>query len=293
MAYPLRIGIRAHDFGKLPADELARRIAAKGLSSVQLALNKAIDGLDLKPGDLTPGLAHHVGSAFAANGLQIAVLGCYINLSHPDPAAKAPLLAYFKNHLRYASAFGAAAGNIVGTETGSLNPDWSPHPGNPTEEAYKALVPVVAELVAEAEHCGAIFGIEGVASHVLNSPQRIRRLLDDIKSSALQVIFDPVNLLAWDNYTEQDTIIHESFNLFGDRIAIIHAKDFAPDPATKKLLQLRTGAGKNGATESTGLNYPLLMKYLTQSKPGIAILLEEASEPTAEECIRFIHAAAA
>lgn len=290
---PLRIGIRAHDFGKLPAPELARRIAAKNLSSVQLALNKAIDGLDLKPGDLTPGLAYHIGSAFADHKLQIAVLGCYINLSHPDPAAKAPLIRYFKNHLRYANAFGAASGNIVGTETGSLNPDWSPHPDNPTEDAYKALVPVVADLVEEAERCGAIVGIEGVAHHVLNSPQRIRRLLDDIQSSALQVIFDPVNLLAFDNYRDQDTIIHDSFNRFGDRIAIIHAKDFAPDPATKKLAQIRTGAGKNGHTPTTGLNYALLLQYLQQSKPGISILLEEASESTAEECIRFLQDAAA
>jgi sugar phosphate isomerase/epimerase len=289
----LNIGIRAHDFGKLPAPELASRIAAKNLSCVQLALNKALEGLDLKPGDLTPGLAHHIGAAFADHNIQIAVLGCYINLSHPDPAAKAPLLAYFKNHLRYANAFSAASGLIVGTETGSLNPDWSPHPNNPTEDAYKALVPVVADLVEEAERCGTIVGIEGVASHVLNSPQRIRRLLDDIKSSALQVIFDPVNLLAWDNYTDQDAIIHDSFNLFGDRIAIIHAKDFAPDPAGKKLLQLRTGAGSNGATSTTGLNYPLLMKYLLQSKPGISILLEEASEATAQECIAFLNAAAA
>jgi len=292
MQVPLRIGIRAHDFGKLPPDELAQRIAAKGLSSVQLALNKAIAGLDLKAGDLTPGLAHHVGTSFAKYNLQIAVLGCYINLSHPDTTARESLVAYFKNHLRYADAFSAASGNIVGTETGSLNPDWSPHPGNPTEEAYKALVPVVADLVEEAERCGSIVGIEGVAHHVLNSPKRIRRLLDDVRSSALQVIFDPVNLLGYDNYTEQDAIIHESFNLFGERIAIIHAKDFAPDPANKKLIQLRTGAGSNGATPATGLNYPLLMQYLQQSKPGISILLEEASEATATQCIAYVQAAA-
>ena len=53
----MRIGIRAHDFGKLPAEELARRIAAKGLTCVQLAVSKAIAGLDLSRGALNPGLA--------------------------------------------------------------------------------------------------------------------------------------------------------------------------------------------------------------------------------------------
>ena len=34
-------------------------------------------------------------------------------------------------------------------------------------------VPTVAELVEEAEKFGVIVGIEGVAHHVLNSPQRV------------------------------------------------------------------------------------------------------------------------
>jgi L-ribulose-5-phosphate 3-epimerase len=162
----VRIGIRAHDFGKLPAEELASRIAAKGLCCVQLAVNKAIAGMDLVPGrrDLTPGLAWDIGRAFAKHSVQIAVLGCYINLSHPDAAARAPLMAFFKEHLRWARDFGCS---IVATETGSLNPDWSFHPDNQGEEAFKLLVPRVAELVAEAQRFGVMFGIEGVASHVL------------------------------------------------------------------------------------------------------------------------------
>ena len=131
----LRIGVRPTTSGKLPADELARRIADSGLTCVQLAVNKAIAGADLKPGrgDLNPGLAWHIGEAFSRHRLQIAVLGCYINLSHPDPAARAPLLSYFKEHLRYARDFGCG---IVATETGSLNPDWSFHPENRGDRGF-------------------------------------------------------------------------------------------------------------------------------------------------------------
>ena len=279
----MRIGIRAHDFGKLPPDELAARIAAKGLCCVQLALNKAIAGLDLQPGDLTPGLAWHIGQAFQRQNVQIAVLGCYINLSHPDPAARRPLLAYFNDHLRHARDFGCSG---VATEPGSLNADWSFHPENASEHAYRALVPVVAELAAEAQRFGVIFGIEGVASHVLNSPARIRRLLDDVASNHLQVVFDPVNLLSMENYRDQDRIVKESFDLFGDRIAIIHAKDFSPGEGT--LRQLRTGAGGGGHSAAAGLNYPLLLQWLKARKPGISILLEETTEATAGGCIQFI-----
>ncbi|HEX9972452.1 MAG TPA: sugar phosphate isomerase/epimerase, partial [bacterium] len=61
---PIRIGVRAHDFGCLPAGELAAKIAANHLVCAQLALGKAIAGLDLKPGVLTPGLAFEIGEAF-------------------------------------------------------------------------------------------------------------------------------------------------------------------------------------------------------------------------------------
>jgi sugar phosphate isomerase/epimerase len=267
----LRIGVRAHDFGKLPAEELAARIAAKGLCCVQLAVNRAIAGVELVPGrgDLNAGLAWEIGRAFAGHGVQIAVLGCYINLSQPDPAARGPLVAYFKEHLRQARDFGCG---MVATETGSLNADWSFHPGNRGEEAFSALVPVVAELVAEAERFGVVVGIEGVASHVLNSPGRIRRLLDEVGSNNLQVVFDPVNLLSMETYREQERVMKESCDLFGERIAVIHAKDFAVE-----------GGGGRGE-----LHYEVLMEWLRARKPGISILLEEASEGTAEECAGYL-----
>jgi len=276
----LRIGVRAHDFGKVTAEELASRIAAKGLCCVQLAVNKAIAGVELVPGrgDLNAGLAWEIGRAFAKHGVQIAVLGCYINLSHPDPAARGPLVAYFKEHLRYARDFGCG---MVATETGSLNADWSFHPGNRGEEAFSALVPVVAELVAEAERFGVVVGIEGVASHVLNTPGRIRQLLDEVGSNNLQVVFDPVNLLSINNHREQDRVMKESFDLFGERIAVVHAKDFAVEVGGLK--QMRTGGGGRGE-----LHYEVLMEWLRARKPGISILLEEASEGTAEECAGYL-----
>jgi len=272
----IRVGIRAHDVGKLPADELARRIAAKGLTCVQLAVNKAIAGMNLKPGDMNPGLAWEIGQAFGRHGVQIAVLGCYVNLSHPDPAARRGLMELFKEHLCHARDFGCG---VVATETGSLNADWSYHPENKSDAAFGALIPTVAELVAEAERFGVVFGIEGVTSHVLCSPRRIRQLLDAVKSNNLRVVFDPVNLLSIENYREQDRVIRESFDLFGDRIAIIHSKDFTVEGNTLK--QVRAGQGL--------LNHALFMGLLRQRKPSISILLEEASEQTAEECVRFLN----
>jgi len=272
---PIRFGVRAHDFGCLPAGELAAKIAAKHLVCVQLALGKAIAGFNLKPGALNSGFAHEIGRAFQEHGVQIAVLGCYVNPIHPDPAMRKSLLGLFKEHLRYARDFG---NGLVALETGSVNADYSPHPENHSETAFQQSLASIAELVAEAEHFGVLVGIEAVTSHVVSTPRKMRRMLDSVASNNLQVVFDPVNLLSIVNYHEQERIIGQSLELFGDRIAVIHAKDFVVENGRFKSTS--AGLGK--------LRHDLVMKFAVTQKPGISILLEDTNEQAAQDSRQFL-----
>lgn len=272
---PIRIGVRAHDFGCLPAGELAAKIAAQNLVCAQLALGKAIAGLNLKPGILNPGLAGAIGEAFRQQGVQIAVLGCYVNPIHPDPATRKALLGLFKEHLRYARDFG---NGLVALETGSVNADYSPHPENHGEAAFQQSLASLAELAAEAENFGVIVGIEAVASHVVSTPQKMRRMLEAVASNNLQVVFDAVNLLSVENFHAQERVIGEAFELFGERIVIIHAKDFVVENG-----QLRSASAGRGK-----LRHDLVMKFAVEEKPGISILLEDTSPQTARESRDFL-----
>ena len=271
----MRLGVRAHDFGKLPVEELAERIAGKGFSCVQLAPPKAITGFDPDLGRLSPGFACHVKEAFQRHHLQIAVLGCYINLADPDVRQRQRQLDRFKEYLRHARDFGCS---VVGTETGSVNPDFSFHPANRSEEAFQIVLGSVRELVEEAERFGVGVGIEGVERYVISDPPRIRRLIDGIGSNNLQIIFDPVNLLSVENYRRQDAIIKESFELFGDRIAILHAKDFVVDGGS--LRSVLSGRGM--------LHYGLLTDLIKARKPDISILMEDTDPETVEDGVRFL-----
>ena len=271
----IRIGARAHDFGTLPAEELAGRLAAHGMCCAQLALNKAIAGLQVQTGDLNPGLAWEIGQAFARHRVQIAVLGCYINPVHPEPGPRRQLLDFFHDHLRYARDMGCG---LVGLETGTPNADYAPDPATGNEETFQALLRSLEDLVAQAEHHGVLVGIEGVTRHTVSTPARMRRVLDQIASKNLQVIFDPVNLLSIDNYTDQDRVIGESFELFGDRIAVIHAKDFIV--ADGVCREVPAGQGQ--------LNYGLLCSLIAQRKAGISILLEEAGPDCVADCVAHL-----
>jgi len=269
------LGVRMHDFGKRSIEEHARAISAKGFKAVQLAPPKAIAGLEGGVGRLNPGLANYLGDTLNKYGIRVAVLGCYINPVHPDKEERRRQLALFKEYLHYARDFGCS---VVGTETGSLNADFSFHPDNHGEAAFELLVNSVRELAEEAEKSGATMAVEGVAKYVMNSPERIRRLIDRIDSNHLQVIFDPVNLLTADNFNDQDRIIKKSFELFGDRIVALHAKDFIVDAGEIRSVQ----AGKGS------LNYELIFGLLKQYKPMSYVLMEDTVPQEIDEGIRYL-----
>lgn len=271
----MMLGARTHDFGKSSIEEHAKRIADIGFRGVQLALAKAVSGLDSSLGRLNPGMAHYIKDVLHAHQLHIAVLGCYINPVHPDKVERRRQLERFKEHIRYARDFGCS---VVGTETGSLNADFSFHPDNHGEEAFALLTESIRELVQEAEKFGVFVAVEGVGKYVMNNPERIKRLIDEMGSNNLQVIFDPVNLLTIDNYKEQDTVIQKSFELFGDRIVALHAKDFLIEDG--KLRSVQAGKGS--------LNFDLVFRLLKEYKPLSYILMEDTRPEEIGEGMRYL-----
>jgi sugar phosphate isomerase/epimerase len=269
------VGIRAHDLGCFAADELARRVSAAGFDCVQLALGKAIEGVDLSAGGINAAMAGEIAAAFARCQVRIEVLACYINPLHPDPQIHRSLLDLFKLHLRHAKSFGCG---IVALESGSLNGDYSQHPGNHGEEAFQQLLPVMRELVDEAGRCGVRVGIEAVISHVVSTPEKMRRLLDEIDSPDLTVVFDPVNLLNRTNFNSRHELLRRSLDHFGNEIAVVHAKDFRLNGERFETCPAGTGL----------LDYRTFLPDLADRSPGIAILLEEAGPEAAGLSRQFI-----
>lgn len=271
----MNIGVRCHNFGKLPIDEMVEKVSKYNFTCIQLALAKALEGVNSNLGCLSPGMAFQIGNAFRKKDIQIAVLGCYINPVDPDKAARRKQLDRFKEHIRYAREFGC---NIVATETGSMNSDMSFTTENHGEEAFKIITESVHELVEEAEKFGVFVGIEGVTKHTINTPQRMKRLIDAIPSNNLQIVLDPVNYMDVNNYKNQNDVINSAFELSGDKIVAIHAKDFIVDGNNIKGVQIGKGI----------LNYELLSKHLKQRKQFINVLMEDSKESEMVESINYL-----
>lgn len=271
----MNIGIRAHDIENLPLEELVQVIAGKGLTSVQLALSKSLEGVNTELGSLSPGLARYVASAFSKHNVQIAVLGCYFNMIHPDLVERKKGMERFKEHIRYARDFGCS---IVATETGNVNAEIFYTEENFKEEPFLEVVESVRELVQEAEKFGVIVGVEAGVNHPVYSSKVMKRLLDSIDSNNLQVILDPVNLLTIDTYQNQEEIFQEAMDLFGDRVIILHAKDFVIED--NQLVPTAVGKGL--------LNFDYILNVLKKKKPYMNILLEETKEPFISESVALL-----
>ena len=108
----MKIGIRAHDFGCLPPVRLAEKMAAQGVEAAQLAIPKAIAGVE-SYAQVTDGLLREIGAAFREHHIDIAVLGCYIEPSLPDEAARKAQLDTARASLAVSTLVTASWGRIV------------------------------------------------------------------------------------------------------------------------------------------------------------------------------------
>ena len=259
--YIMRIGIRAHDVAYAPLDELIPNIHKQGFHCMHIALTKSIK--EFKPGveTMTPGLAMYIKELCAENKVDVAVLGCYLNLCNPNPEKHKEIVEKYKAHIRFASILGCG---VVGTETGAVNEEYKYEPANHSDEALQCFIDNLRPIVKYAEQFGVIVAIEPVWKHIVNKVERERKVLDAIDSPNLQIIFDPVNLLYVGNIDKQDEIIEKAFDLLLKDIAVVHCKDYVVEGDELKSIAAGTG----------GLNYPLLLKKIKEYKPYVHCTLE-------------------
>ena len=271
----MQLGIRLHDIKKAPLEERLSIAHEQGFACGHLALSKVISEYPVDDGALTPGYALYLKKLFAKNELDIAVLGCYLNLANPNPESLNKIRKRYLTHIRFASLLDVG---VVGTETGAVNEEYKFEERNHSEEALDIFIHNVRPVVEYAEKMGVIFAIEPVYKHIVCNPKRARRVLDEINSPNLQIIFDPVNLLDISNYKNRYEIIGEAMELLGDDIAMIHIKDFVVEDG--KLVSVAAGTGE--------MDYTKIMKFIRERKPYVHVTLENTVPENAVAAREYI-----
>lgn len=271
----MQLGIRLHDIKKAPLEERLAIAHKQGFACGHLALAKVISEYPVNDGALTPGFALYLKKLFAKNELDVAVLGCYLNLANPNEESLAKIKRRYLTNIRFASLLGAG---VVGTETGAVNEEYKFEERNHSDEALDIFIRNVRPVVEYAEKMGVILAIEPVAKHIVCNPKRARRVLDEIASPNLQIIFDPVNLLDHSNYQNREEIFAEAIDLLGEDIAMVHIKDFVVKD--NELVSVAAGTGE--------MDYSQIIRFMKEKKPYIHATLENTVPENAVTARKYI-----
>lgn len=275
----MNIGLRMHDSAPGTLAERAQAIRQQGFSCVHLALSKTISPEMMNPEVATPGLAAHVKKSLG--DLDVAVLGCYLNLTHPDESAYRETLKKYKAHLQLARWMNAG---VVGSETGNPNAGYKYDPlRSHTPEALEMFIRRVAPVVECAENFGVTFAIEPVYDHIVYDGKAARKVLDAIQSDNLKIILDPVNLLHPDNFDRRDEVIGEAIDLIGEETMIVHMKDYVP--GGEKYTPCACGLGV--------MDYTAILRFVKERKPFIQMTMEDTKPDNAEAARLHLEALAA
>lgn len=271
----MKLGIFGKTFPGTDPDQVFAKVKAAGFDAVQH--NWASSGLASIPDCIPDGVAETAHEAAVRHGLDMVAISGTTNLIHPDSAVRQQGINRLIGIIRSAPALGAP---VVTLCTGSRNADdqWADHPDNQTPEAWKDFVASIEQLLPEAEAAGVKLGVEPELANVVGSTLAARRLIDDMQSDALTVVFDPANLFDEEaSLGEQRFLINHGLEVLAGMIGMAHAKDRTADggfiTAGQGVLDYPFFLEK---LRATGFDGPLVTHGLAADEAaGVATFLRE------------------
>ena len=260
----MKIGVRAHDFGRREIGEMAGLLHDEEYEAAQLALPKAFMGIESYD-DITPEKLEQIRTSFEKQNIDIAVFGCYMDLGNPDENVRRYAVDTLKKSMTWAKELGA---HVVGTETAYPRLNWE------LRQQWKPfMMDSILRVMEEAVRVDMPLAIEPVWWHPLED-------LETVGDAAhLRMIFDASNLLKHPETTDQDACWTRWLDAVGDVIDVMHIKDFSLD--RRKIYQPEAlGAGV--------MDYTAISRWLEKQEREIYLLREEMNLLFAKEDIAFM-----
>lgn len=246
----MRLGIFAKTFARPSPEGVFDAVAGHGLRETQL--NMSVAGLPSMPDGIDPALADRIGRAAAERGVAISAVSGTFNMIHPDPGVR-------RDGLRRLGEIFVACKKLrtsrVTLCTGTRDPEnmWRRHPLNGTPEAWRDLLSTLHEALETAEENNVTLAFEPETGNVVDSAEKGRRLLSEMRSPRLKVVMDAANLFDAGDHerrlSRSGAVLGEAFDLLGGDIVTAHAKDVTTSGAP-------VAAGKGD------LDYDLYLKHL-------------------------------
>jgi sugar phosphate isomerase/epimerase len=267
------LGIFSKTFARPTVEEAFREVASRNLPFVQFNFSTA--GLPTLPDQIEQPVIDEIRSAMERHSIQIAAASGTFNLIDPDFESRDQSL---RRLAVLAAACEALAAPVITLCTGTRNPDdmWCDHPDNATAAAWDEMVESIRLAIWITEPFNVKLAVEPERGNVMRDAQKARKLLDEIRSPRLGIVFDAANILAGKPDEPQRDVLDEAFELLGDNIALAHGKEFVREDAIVRI----PGKGE--------LDWGLYLSRLAETSYSGPLILHGFADDQADESVAFV-----
>ena len=231
----MRIGLCSSDF-KTPmkCDDLFKKMADLKFTVTQVGLASVLETNFVPTGNIEipwkveDDVIRMLVNASEKYGIEIISLNGTCNMAHPDKAIRDEAVARFEGFAKSAKAMGSTYASLC-SGTRDLYDLWTYNENNDSDEAWIDMADTMKRVVEIAEKYNLILGIETEAANVINTPERARKIMDEVGSPNLKMIIDCANLFHAGKAHKENvrSTLKHAFECFGKDIVMAHGKDIS------------------------------------------------------------------
>ena len=220
----MKLGINSPEITAPQAAELFRKARDFGFQQMQLNYSSVYD--EEMPAIIPENRNRAIAVEATRHGIEIVTLSGTFNMAHPDPEIRQEGISRFEKIAASSRDLGCELVSIC-TGTRNIESMWTFHPDNESNEAWKDMRSVMEQLILIAEKYKLYLGIETEASNVVNTPEKAKKIIDELKSDRLKIILDAANLFQKGMAKRENvkSIISRGIDILAPWIALAHAKD--------------------------------------------------------------------
>jgi sugar phosphate isomerase/epimerase len=237
-------------------------LKAGGWSAVEAASNTWVSR------KLPDSEIREIKAAAAANDVVFYGLHCAGNIIAPDPDAE----RWQRHIIETIEAAERVGCELILTHAGSMyaNRNWA-HPKNWSHEAWTRSVNALKRICRDTAGSKIAVAIEAVNTESINNPWAHKRLREDVGDPRICVGLDITNMVFPNVAFRMTEYLNATFDLLGDQIAYVHAKDFVWNDMLP---------GMSWAMQGTGnMDYETFLVRLSRLKTNPYMLVEFLDEP--------------
>jgi sugar phosphate isomerase/epimerase len=283
-----QIGIFAKHLSRSTPEELFDAIAAFGFNCAQF--NAACLGMPSLPDTIDNTLWCRTARAARSAGVKVVALSATFNLLDESRSRLA-------DNFRRLELLAQGA-TILGTDlltlcsgTRDQQDMWTYHPENQSPAAWRDMTDSMQRALAIASAHDVYLGIEPEVANVVSNAEDAARLIGELDSDRIKIVFDAANLYRPPADPRRDGyVITNALLLLGNRVAIAHCKDVA-DPIAKRAAHGNHSGLYEHVAAGTGiLDYHHYISELKRLVPeSVPLILHGLSEEQTPASVSFIH----